>query len=242
MNTSLIVKSTLPSKSFNSIQQLGLKALNLAHTHAAALGPRLPEGLVEGLSDDLEKLGAVVPGAKLARSEAIAATSAQNTTLEGGHTRMRQIRAAIRRAKAPADVKRAYGIGQKVNKTSVRDVKVAIQQILARAQANPAEATSLGILPKDLDGLTQSLTAIVEADALQEEKRAHAPLTTQERNRSANRILAAVARIEGAGRMEFASDAANRGNFEALGEGTRGRRRRAAGEEADGEAAAPAMG
>jgi hypothetical protein len=238
MNAPLIVKSTLPNKGFTAITQLGFKALNLALTHAAALGPRLPEGLVEGLSDDLAKLGDVVPGAKVARSEAVAATSAQNAALEAGYTQARQIRAAIRRAKAPVEVKRAYGIGQKVKKTNVTDVKVAIQAILDRAQANPAEAAALGIVQKDLDGLAQALAAIHAADSRQEQKRAHAPLTTQERNRTGNRILAAVARIEGAGRMEFASDAAIREIFEALGEKARVRRRQAA----DGEAAAPVVG
>ncbi|MDI1483021.1 hypothetical protein [Polyangium sp. y55x31] len=225
MNTTSIVKSTYPSKDFNAITQLGLKALNLAVTHAAALGPRLPQGMIEALSDDIEKLGDVVPGAKQARSEAVAATSAQNVALAQGYAQVRQMRAAIRRAQAPTDVKHAYGIGQKVYETSVRDVKAAIQQILDRAKENPAEAASLGIVQKDLDGLAAALVAITNADAVQEQKRASAPLTTQERNRMGNRILAAVARIEGAGRMEFAKDEANRASFEALGAGARKRKR-----------------
>lgn len=223
MTAALIVKSTLPAKDFTTITQLGLKALNLAVTHAAALGPRLPEGLVQGLSQDIEKLGEAVPGAKQARSEAVAATSAQNVALEQGHAQMQQIRAAVRRAKAPADVRRAYGIGQKVNKTNMRDVKAVIQQILGRAKENPAEAASLGIVQKDLDALALALVAITNADAVQEQKRASAPVTTQERNRMGNRILAAVARIEGAGRMEFAKDEAKRASFEALGAGARKR-------------------
>ncbi|MDI3288167.1 hypothetical protein [Polyangium sp. 15x6] len=233
MTAALIVKSTLPAKDFTTITQLGLKALNLAVTHAAALGPRLSEGLVQGLSEDIEKLGEAIPGAKQARSEAVAATSAQNVALEQGHAQMQQIRVAVRRAKAPADVKRAYGIGLKVNKTNMRDVKAAIQQILGRTKENPAEAASLGIVAKDLDALAQALVAITNADAVQEQKRASAPVATQERNRTGNRILAAVARIEGAGRMEFANDEANRASFEALGAGARKRKR------AEEEAAPP---
>lgn len=44
-------------------------------------------------------------------------------------------------------------------------------------------------------------------------------------NRTANRILAATARIEGAGRLEFAHDAVTRASFEALGVGTRRKRK-----------------
>ena len=240
MNAPLIVTHTHPKKDFTAITQLGLKALNLALTHAAALGQRFPEGMVEGLSDDLANLGEVVPGAKVARNEAVAATSAQNVALETGYTQARQIRAAVRRAKAPADVKRAYGVGQKVGKTNVRDVKAAMQQILDRATENPAEAASLGIVKKDLEGLGQSLAAITNADAWQEKKRASVPLTTQMRNRVGNRILAAVARIEGAGRMEFANDAATRASFEALGAGPRAaKKKRSAEDEADEAPTAP---
>ncbi|MRG92305.1 hypothetical protein [Polyangium spumosum] len=235
MNAPLIVTNTLPSKSFNTITQLGLKALNLALVHNAALGPRLPQGLVDGLIIDIEKLGEAVPGAKFAQGEAVAATSAQNVALESGHAQVKQIRAAIRRAKAPVDVKRAYGIGQKVNKTNVRDVQVAIQHILERAEKAPDEATSLGIVPKDIAKLKQSLAAITQADAQQEQKRATAPGTTRARNRTANRILAAVARIEGAGRIEFEDDPAILAEFEALGAGTRGKKKGDA-ENEEGEA------
>ncbi len=238
MNTTLIVKDTHPKKDFTAITQLGLKALNLALVHAASIGPRLPQGMIEVLTSDLENLGDVVPGAKQARSEATAATSAQHAALAQGFTQVRQIRSAIRRAKAPADVKRAYGIGQKVSKGCVRDVKAAIQQITGRVTQKPDEAASLGIVKKDLDGLALALAAITDADTQQEKKRASAPLTTRERNRMGNRILAAVARIEGAGRMEFANDEAKRASFEALGAGTK--RKRAAGNgEAGGEAAPP---
>ncbi|MDI3284842.1 hypothetical protein [Polyangium sp. 15x6] len=225
MTATLIVKTSYPRKGFSAITQLGLKALNLALTHAAALGSRLPQGLAEGLTSDIESLGEVIPGAKQARSEAVAATSGQFAALADGHVRAKQVRAALRRVKAPADVKRAYGVGRKMRKDSVSDVKAAIQQILDRAKEKPAEAESLGIAKKDLDGLELSLAAITDADTKQEQKRASAPLTTQQRNRIGNRILAAVARIEGAGRLEFANDPVKRASFEALGAGPRVRRR-----------------
>ncbi|MDC3954474.1 hypothetical protein [Polyangium jinanense] len=225
MNMALIVKDTLPRKNFSAISQLGHKALNLALGHAAALGPRLSPGLVEGLVADVEKLGDVVPSAKQARSESVAATSAQNVALAEGHTRVRQVRAAVRRAKAPADVKRGFGVGRRTRPHVVSDVKAAIQQILDRAKEKPAEAEALGIVKKDLDGLALSLAAITDADTKQEQKRASAPLTTQQRNRIGNRILAAVARIEGAGRLEFANDPVKRATFEALGARPRIRRK-----------------
>ena len=228
MNAALLARDTHPKKDFTSITQLGLKALQLGHTHATVLDPRLPAGLFAGLSEDLERLGEAVPGAKQAWAEAEAATAHQRATLEAGATRVRQVRAAVRRAKAPVDVKHAYGIGQYMNPRIVRDVSASIQQILDRAKRAPVEAKSIGIVKKDLTRLEATLAAIRDADTKQEQKRASAPLSTQERNRVANRILAAVARIEGAGRLEFAEDEGNRASFEALGAGPKGRRKRAA--------------
>ena len=57
---------------------------------------------------------------------------------------------------------------------------------------------------------------IGEADRIQEQKMARAPLGTQERNRTANRILDAVGRIAGAGGLEFAHDPEVRAQFAAL--------------------------
>jgi hypothetical protein len=132
MTALLNVTDKLPRKDFSIITQLGLKALSLALTHATALAPRLPEDVVAGLSADLETLGAVVPGARQARLEARSATTTQNTALDQGFTRVRQIRAAVRRAKAPVAVKHAYGVGQNANPRIVRDVKAAMKQILDR--------------------------------------------------------------------------------------------------------------
>jgi hypothetical protein len=98
----------------------------------------------------------------------------------------------------------------------VRDVSAMLQQIVERAAANPTEAAELGITPKDVDAMNAARAAIAHADRVQEQKRARAPLSTQERNRTANRIVAAVGRIAGAGVLEFARDPATRGAFEAL--------------------------
>lgn len=62
----------------------------------------------------------------------------------------------------------------------------------------------------------RSSKAITDADRIQEQQRARAPLSTQDRNRTANRILEAVARIAGAGGLEFDSDPEARAAFRAL--------------------------
>lgn len=64
------------------------------------------------------------------------------------------------------------------------------------------------------------LDAVQTANSSQEKRRASAPVTTKERNQAARRIRAAVARIAGAGLIEFAQSP-KRADFEALLEGPR---------------------
>ena len=71
-------KDRHPNTDFNATIQRGLKALDLARKHQAALEPRLRAGTLDGLTADLERLGADVPGALVTRSAAKTATKTQN--------------------------------------------------------------------------------------------------------------------------------------------------------------------
>jgi len=129
------------------------------------------------------------------RQEAKVATATQAAALRIGYTRVKAVRSAVRKAHASKEVQQAYGVGQVVNPDVARDVKCVLQLILDRATTNPEEAASFGILQKDLEAIAVAHQAITDADKTQDHKQATAPLSTQERNRTANRILRAVARI-----------------------------------------------
>ncbi|MEO7327706.1 MAG: hypothetical protein ABI193_03945, partial [Minicystis sp.] len=193
-----------------------LKAFNLALLYAAVLDPRLPAGVVPGLEEDLETLGVVVPGAQQARHESQSATVTQDARGRKGHALVRSVRTAVRKAKATPEVKKAFGVGQLLRPLVVTDVIAGLQQIIDRASADPAEAASVGILPKDLAAMVVARDALAGADKAQEQKRASAPLSTKERNRTGNRVLLAVSRISGAGILEFAGSPEVLASFEAL--------------------------
>jgi hypothetical protein len=216
-------KDSHPNHDFNAITRRGLKALGLAQTHQAALEPRLPAGTLDGLTADLQKLGADVPGALVTRSTAKTATVSQNEALAAGYSLVTAIRTSVARRGASAEVRAGYGVGVKTSEKVVKQVAAAISLILKRAGDKPAEAAELGILQKDLAALGEDLAAITAADGAQEAKRAGAPGATKERNRTANQILGAVDVIVGAGVLEFAKEAGVRGEFEALVGGGKGR-------------------
>lgn len=205
-----------PKKTEAETTQAGLKAHNLAVTHKAVLEPRLAPGVVDGLAADLTQIGIVVPGAVQTRTVARTAKVSQDVALAQGYALVSAIRAAVVRAKAAADVRKAYGVGAKVNALVVKDVKASIATIVARAEANPSEARSLGILQKDIDALKADNDAITAADEDQEKKRATAPQSTKARNQTLVRIIEATDRIAGAGILEFAKDEAIRAEFQAL--------------------------
>ena len=202
MVSPLVAKDTYPKKDIDSITQTGIKAYDLAILHKAVIAPRLPAGTIEGLDEDLTNLGVAVPAVKQAHDEAQSATVDQNAVVARGYERVRSIRSALRDAGAPKQIQRAYGVGQNT-RVSVRDVSAAIQQILDRIDAHPAEAKAFGILPEDVAGLSADLEAITDTSSSQDKKRARAPLTTKERNRTANRIVKAIRRIAGAGKIAF---------------------------------------
>jgi hypothetical protein len=205
-----------PSKSFSSINQNALKAFNLVQAHRASLEPRLPSGLIDGLTADLEALGVLVPGAGLVKSEAKVATVKQNVVLAEAYGLVTATRNAVQAAEAPKEVRAAFGVGRKVNPKTVKDVKGALEQILAAAAQDESGARALGLLPLDLDRMRAALDKLTGADSEQEEARAKSPLTTKARNETAKRVLSAVARIAGAGVMQFAADKTVRAEFQGL--------------------------
>jgi hypothetical protein len=216
MKSPLVASVARPGSDFNSITQLGIKGVNLALKFAAALDARLPPDVVAGLVEDLDSLGIVVPGATQARNEAKTATATQDALAEKGYELIRSVRVLVHKARASKEVQSAYTVGHVIRPRVVNDVLAGLQQIIERATAFPAEAASLGILGKDVAAMVAARDALTGADKVQEQKRASAPLTTKERNTVANRVVAAVAWISGAGTLEFADAPETRALFEAL--------------------------
>jgi hypothetical protein len=201
--------------------------LQLANKHQALLADRFPAGLVHGLETDLGAIKGLVAGSKTARARSVAATARQAGALVDGHALVSAIRTAVARSGASKATQRAYGVGRKVSKSSVKSIVGALQQIIERADLDPDEARSLGLIEADVGAARDALEAVLGADARQEDLRAAAPASTRTRNAAARRILTAIERVAGAGVLAFATRPATRRQFEALlGHGSRKPRRK----------------
>lgn len=216
MASPLTATNKHPHQGFTSIVQLGLKAMHLATLYKDAISPRVPAGTIEGLADDVGSLNDVVADAVQAHQEAEVATAEQLGAAKRGYAMARAVRRAVKKCGAPKAIQKAYGVGEPMSATSVRDVLVGLDKILSRAAEEPAEAAALGILQKDLDAMAAARQKLENADDVQELKRAGAPLSTKERNLTANRILKGVARVVAAGLIEFVLDKEVSREFEAL--------------------------
>ncbi len=199
----------------------GTAAYTLAGQHQADLTPRLPAGLLTDLAADLTLLGA--PPAPLAASAAPAAASpapappapSLEEAMGQAVTLITAIHAAIQGAKASPAVRKAYGASGKASKEP-KAVVAEGEKILARAQANPTEALSLGILPADTAALGAALAGVNAAEAAVKGNGGKAGATGKALLAAEVRMHEAVARIAGVGVLAFATNAAVRAQFEAL--------------------------
>jgi hypothetical protein len=209
------VKDRRPKKPFSSIAVLGWRALDLVTTHKTEIEGRLP-GVGGRLGDDLAAINVVVPGAIQARNVCVALTHAQRAIFEKGCERARDIRETVRRGGAEMEVQKAYGVGRRVNPQQPGTVIAALQQIIERANKEPEEAAGFGLIAEDVSALSGLVDALSKADTEQDQKRASAPLSTKERNRTGNRIVQTIVLIAGAGRSAFVNDPDVRASFDEL--------------------------
>ena len=155
------------TKSPTEVTQLGLKAQGLLTKNTAQLTPRLPTTLAANLSSDLASMGVVVPAVQGAKEDASTSTAAQASELEQGFNLVTAVRASVARDRPAKGVRLAYGVGLKMSKSLVKDVTNALQRIVNRATAQPAEAAGYGVTAADVTLFTAQIAAIKEADQAQ---------------------------------------------------------------------------
>jgi hypothetical protein len=196
---------TKPKQDWNEIGQAGLKAQGMAVEYATIIGARLSAAWLTSYGADVTALPLVVPQTITTHAGAVQLTSAQATALENGYNLIRGIRETVKSFSPAKDVLLGYGIGTGVDKALVKEVTAALQTIIARLEANTAEATSFDIVAVDLAGLQAALLAIQQSDTAQEAGRASAPLSTQQRNATGRRVMAGIRKIAGAGMRAFST-------------------------------------
>lgn len=198
--------------------EAGTAAYNLAVLHKTAIDSRLPLGTVGNLAVDLTTLGAdPTPAPAPTQTPPAAAPPTLAEAMASAVTLITAIHGSIRGAKPKPEVRKAYGATGKTPSKEASAILADGQKIVTRAQADPTEALSLGILPADVTALAQILAELTKAETLAKGKFAAAGgVTGKQRHAAVARMHDAVARISGVGVLAFATNAAVRAEFAAL--------------------------
>ena len=198
----------------------GTSAYALALPHRSVLDPRLPAGTIDNLAADLTTLGAA-PTPPTPPATPPSPPPAPPPTLEDATASvvvyLTAMAEAIKGSQAKPAVRKAYGISAKEPTKQAKTVLADGQKLVARAQANPSEALSLGILPADVALLATALGELQAAETAAKGGSGNAGGVTAKAKRAAGvRMHEAVTRIAGVGALAFATNAAVRAQFEAL--------------------------
>ncbi len=191
------------SRVMNTLVERGKIAHELATRHGIV--DRLPEGMLDALVVDIEALETSLPKVAEARRKARAATVHQRQSLEQGMSLARGLRTVVRKASKSAAVRKRYAVGAICNGTVITQVVSVLEQIVNRAEAEPAEAKELGIVAEDLVNLHAMLDAIRAADKEQRVLCTESIKATEDRTLAARRTQDAIGRIAAAGLARFAT-------------------------------------
>ncbi len=205
-----------PDLPWVAITQTAIKAQTLAADNQTALGTRITTAFITAFTADITALTIAVGTTITVHQGAIQLTAAQDAALTSGYNLIKGVRTAVKSGSPDKAVLVAWGVGKRVQKTLVKDVRAGLVTISDRISGAAAEAAGFGITTDDLTDVTAAIAAIDAADAAQETGRATAPTTTRARNATARRLLAGIKLIAGAGMRVFKDDATTFANFEAL--------------------------
>ena len=178
------------------------------------LGERLPQGLLETLGKDIAALS--VPETANADTVAFGLTGKQMEACQRAYRRLSAIRRAVVRQTKNREVRRFYGVGERLAKHVVRDIVHGLEVVIGRMESHPDEAKSFGFAPDTVELLKAHRVEVTGADDAQERARADRPGSTRARNQAAKRVALAVGVISDLGAMTFVDDDAKRTAFEGL--------------------------
>lgn len=199
----MVTKNGMPKWDQGEDFTVGLKAYELAGKYKKVLEPRIPSGLIEGLKEDVDALGAMGEENPKVMAKVKGFTGSQKDALNAAFKWCLAIREALKRGKAPEAVKKAAGVGALFPNRRVAVGVAAVNAILETYDRFPEDFRICGVLPDDMAVGRSLLTALQSADAGQEAEKLNKKSTTAARNALRMRIETAVDRIIGAAGMAF---------------------------------------
>ena len=138
------------------------------------------------------------------------------------------IRKGVARKTTSETVRKAFGVGQRVTRTSVASVAGAVATVLKAFDDHKDVLPGLGILAKDVEAGKTYYTNLKAADTVQEGSKTEATTSTTSRNDAQRQVEQAIDALVGAAEVEFASETEVRDQFRSLVPGGRHKKKASA--------------
>ncbi len=186
-----------------NVVRSALQLLALAEPDRGLLEPRLAAGTLTGLREDTDVLQNEAPGAQAARQLKKAATATQEAVATTLGALVQGIRAACRSARLDAEVLRAVGVGRRLKITLVKSVVEAAEHVEQAYREFPDALRGAGVLPADLERVTDLRARLHSADQAQERRKVTSKEKTAARNATQQRVQAAIGKVLAAAELAF---------------------------------------
>lgn len=196
-------KQLLPKWQIEQAIQIGKEALVLISGRERALAPRLTEGILENLPNDVSLLENLLMGRPAKNIEVKGMTAREaELSLEGAFW-IGAVREAVKKRMPGSALAKAVGVGEAINNRRSASVASAIEAILKAAGENPEEILSCGILEDDILNGRTILDSLVGARLAQDTGMKSKKTLTTEKNVIQIRIEKAVKEISTAGYIQY---------------------------------------
>ncbi len=138
------------------------------------------------------------------RGDKSATTRSQTTRLKGAAKFLVARRNAItKRYVDDPGVKKAFGIGDEFNRTSLSSVTIALERFITAAEENPAQARAAMVSEEDVAQMKQYLAEINQSESSQEGMKTTSKLSTAERNAIQRDLEEAMVKVVTAATLVF---------------------------------------
>jgi hypothetical protein len=186
------------------------------------MNERLPAGLMDRMSSDLQTAAGKRTKALKARDERISLTTSQSRSLVRGNKLVVAGRKTMRvHYGAQPEVLDRFSVNRKLNSRSVSSVSGCLESLLSACKSEPEIARNAGIFPQDVSEMEVTLAELTSINSSQETKKMDAKVATSEKTAAQVRIEEAMAKIDAVASVVFRDDPETLALFAACRPGSR---------------------
>ncbi len=180
----------------------GKQSISLFETYKDNLFPRIPVEEHNQHAANVSELEKRLSGQGTNLSEQKSSTSAQDDAIKKINQRVVSIRSIVMNTNSNLELKKAFGVGNKLVLT-VNGMAGAVDTIVTAYKQNTVWSNNAGIIEKDIEELTSYVNLLFSADGQQEKNKYVRKSGTMDKNTLQRLVENGVSKISALGVHEF---------------------------------------